>query len=171
MKTRMLTTVAMIAALATPLMATEQLPVSEVDVMTDITDPKSAEAMAKWPTIETDLEMAIAAKLGNPTERDTYKLDVTLVDVRVNDSPVLTDEGYFNTLSGVVTLKDDNFETLRSEPIIVRAVEGEEPVEGIVYMTPDAEDFYTGLVNGFADAAVDVVSEAGNEAVIDNTRN
>lgn len=171
MKTRLMTTVAVVAALATPLMASEELPVSEVDVLTDVTDPKSAEAMAKWPTIETDLEMAIAAKLGNPTERDTYKLEVTLGEVRLNDSPMLTDDGYFNTLSGVVTLKDDNFETLRSEPITVRAVEGEEPVDGIVYMTPDAEDFYAGLVNGFADAAIDVIKDAGNEAVIDNSRN
>ena len=171
MKTRNMTALALIAAFATPVIAADQIPVSHVDVMTDMSDPQSIEAMKRWPDVETDLEMAIAAKLLNPTERDTYKIDVSLVDVRVNDAPVLTDDGYFNTLSGVVTIRDDNFETVWSDPIIVRAVEGEEPVDGITYVTPDAEDFYTGLLGGYADATIAAVNTASEAVKFENPRN
>ncbi|MDC0737253.1 hypothetical protein N6L24_03100 [Cognatishimia sp. SS12] len=143
--------------------------VAEIDVKTELSDFANSNALEYWPDLEKDLSIALANRLKLEDVPNGDRLVVTISDINLNGNPTLPQTGEFNQLEGAVVLydygdetrdADDNGSTTiiaeRSFPLRLSAVAGDviAPADTIV-IPPSKDDFYTALVNGFADATVD----------------
>ncbi|MGC0222183.1 hypothetical protein SAMN05421762_2228 [Pseudooceanicola nitratireducens] len=162
--------IALIAA--TPALALEgPFPIKDIDADTNFQAMENPNALDHYPDLANDIENAIRAR-ADLADEDDYRplnLDIQVTALRLNDNPVLTDDGEFNILEGIVNVYDEaNPQPIRTEPIILEAMEAEVPYPAF---SPDNDDFYKAMVYAFADRAVSIageITELPDEAEIRN---
>jgi len=157
---------------ATPALAVDgPFPVGEVDANTYFESMANPNAMKFYPDVAVDIGNAVRARADMAGE-DAVRpldLDVEITALRLNDNPVLTDDGEFNILEGIVTVRDSYAnESVRTESIILRAEEMETPYATV---SPDNQDFYKAMVYAFADRVIDIADEVTTLPDVGEVRN
>mgnify|MGYP001627859155 FL=1 len=160
MLTKTMTAMGLALTMVTPAMALEgPFPVKEITADTYFDAMENPNALDHYPQIANDIENAIRARV-DMADEDDYRplnIDVQVTALRLNDSPILTDEGEFNILEGIVNVYDSrNADVKQVEPIILNAFEAEVPYPAF---SPDNSEFYTAMVYAFADRAAEMVAE------------
>jgi hypothetical protein len=157
---------------STSAMAVEgPFPIAEIQSDTYFDAMTNPNALEFYPDVAVDVANAIRerAKLAGEDAPRTLDIDVKITAMRLNDNPVLTNDGEFNILEGVVTIRDgEASETVRTESIILRAEEMDVPYTSV---SPDNRDFYKAMVYAFADRAVDTADQVTELAEISEIRN
>ncbi|WP_136635345.1 hypothetical protein [Pseudooceanicola onchidii] len=149
--------IALIAA--TPVLAVEgPFPVGEIATETNFDSMKNPNALDYYPEVAADINAAISerAKVDPGMGERPVDLEVRILSMRLNDDPVLTGDGAFNMLEGLVTVEDSaNGKTVISQPILLNAEEMEVPYLSV---SPENRDFYNAMVLAFADRAVEIAN-------------
>jgi hypothetical protein len=134
--------------------------ISEVDVKAELGDVKDANALEFWPNLETDLEKVIMAEAGPLVAEDGYDLVVSLKEVSLSGSTLLSGEGEFNRLEGwVYFIPDGQTVAQDQEPIIIEAVTAPIPADAIGVIVPDKPVYYAAMLQGFAASTMDRFAE------------
>ncbi|EAQ03298.1 hypothetical protein OB2597_01722 [Pseudooceanicola batsensis HTCC2597] len=142
---------------ATPVFAVEgPFAVKEVDADTYFEAMENPNALDYYPNIAEDIESAVRARADMADDEDyrPINIDIVVTALRLNDSPVLTDEGEFNILEGIVNIRDTaetEADPVISEPVVLRA---EEAAVSYPAFSPDNNAFYNAMVAAFAERAV-----------------
>ncbi|SEP64423.1 hypothetical protein [Thalassovita taeanensis] len=169
MMKKTMTALGLVMALSTTAQAA-QLPVVDVVVTSEIDGIENANAMQYWPEIEGDLESAIEKELTNMVEVNGFIVDVFIQEVRLNDSPVLTDDGRFNYIAGYIDVYEKNENVPHHTlPLILKAYEDDTPQDGVIYVSPDVEDFYGALLTTFAEKTATYLDELPETTPADET--
>jgi len=143
---------------AAPVLAATGM-VKSIDVETDLTDFKNPEAVARWKTLDEDLEQAIALELADRLGEDGVEIDVDMDEVELAN--FFEDQiGAAETqMSGTVHVRDESdhskFETFNltvKMSQIMPLLPEDQPVTVIV---PTSDEVYAALVTGFARAVAD----------------
>lgn len=144
----------------TPALAVEgPFPVREVDTITSFEAMENPNALQFYPNVAEDVENAIRAGADMMDEDDIrpLDLDVRITSMRLNDDPVLVNDGEFNILEGFLVIRDGiPEETITTEAIMLRAEEMSVPYTSV---SPDNRDFYNAMVAAFADRVVTLAGE------------
>lgn len=149
---RVSTAIGLALAIAAPAYALDEpLPVSNVKVETALQGVETADAIAIYPNINTDLETAIWGELKNPQTAggEGYDINVRLTSLSLDAQPVGPD-GKFNTLEGAVTYTQPHASApVKTVPITIRATSADVPM-GVIAISPDTADYYTAMLAAFA---------------------
>lgn len=160
---RSLTAIALIAMTSVPAFATdEQLPVVAVDVTSLELAAGNSNALSFYPEINDELREAILAELDNKVTDGSqgYEVDVLITAVLLNDSPVLSEDGRFNVLEGLVKVThEDSNKPVTTIPVILHAMAAETPIDGVTYVQPGVDDFYDAMLAAFAKATETALTE------------
>lgn len=137
--------------------------ISDVEVKVELGDYANSNALDYWPSLAEDLGKAIIERVDLTTEVKDPSITVHISKVAVDDNPVLTDDGRFNQLIGVVQVapgetaltteknKLGEVELVQNYPLLMHAVAGEADAgEGWITIPPSQDDFYNAMVNAFA---------------------
>lgn len=142
---------------ATPVLAFEgPFPVGEVDTVAYFDSMKNPNALDYYPDVAADVDAAIIDRVGRSDDSDARKVDVDvqITSMRLNDNPILTDDGDFNILEGIVTVRDAiGREVVAYEQITLKAEEMSVPYAST---SPDKDAFYTAMVSAFADRTAEI---------------
>ena len=153
-----MTAVGLAMIVATPVLAVEgPFPVREVDASTHLEAFENPNALDYYPDVAADVDAAVAAKVDAAPEDAEHSLGLSIkvTALRLNDNPVLTDDGKFNIMEGVVVVYDKEGDSpLKNEAIILRA---EEMPTAMPAFSPDNRDFYIAMVDAFADRTAEIV--------------
>jgi hypothetical protein len=167
-----MTAIGLSLAIATPVMALEgPFPIKDVDADTTLQAMDNTNALEFYPNIATDIENAIRARVDMADDEDyrPLNIDVLVTGLRLNDSPMLTADGEFNVLEGMVEVIDSrNPEVRFAQPVLLEAFAAEVPYPAF---SPDDKDFYTAMVYAFADRAAEfaaTVDELPDEGEVRN---
>lgn len=153
----MLMTAASTLVLMTAAPVLAETMVSEVDVTMDLAAIKNEKAAAYWTSAADDLENAIVARVADRTDDDGARVTVDI------DALSLADwfETAFNIdqsqLKGHVLLMSAENTHLGSYDVSVSypdAVLLMPEGTDVAAIAPDNRDYYTAMINGFADAVV-----------------
>lgn len=145
----------------------EQLRVNSIDVTVELPVAEGANALELWPTIESDLETAIATDIADQIGESIHDVRVNLNEVSLDGAYVLEPGGAFNTMAGFVNVfRDDETVPLESFPLRLEAYSASavNAPEGAIILPPEQEAFYDALIMAFAAetgkhlATVDVMS-------------
>ncbi|WP_375173203.1 hypothetical protein [Pseudooceanicola sp.] len=157
---------------ATPALAVDgPFPVAEIETDTYFEAMTNSNALQFYPDVAVDLANAIRQRVALAGDDDprTLDVDVQITAMRLNDNPVLVNDGEFNILEGVVTLRDTvGGEDVRNAPIILRAEEMDVPYTSV---SPDNRDFYTAMVYTFAERVAQMTEEVDELQPIGEIRN
>ena len=119
--------------------------------------------------MDKDLGQAIAERVKFDDSAKAPRVRVEINRIAIDGDTILSDSGEFNQLEGTVRVykglsadnaspevASSNDEAVRSFPFRLKAetAEGEAP-EGWVLVAPSKDDFYTVLVNAYADGVVE----------------
>jgi hypothetical protein len=151
---------AMVAALAatSPSFAQELSTVQSIDVTADLSAVNNAEAAAYWASLDTDLESAIATRLGDRIADEGIEITVDVEEVSLSNG--FTDAiGLADTrLVGDINVVDEADRTRNQFYQLAIDVNMARPmmVAGTDEATlpTDTRVFYDAMVNAFADALV-----------------
>jgi len=154
-----MTAIGLAMVVATPVVALEgPFPIKDIDADTYFEAMDNTNALEFYPEIATDVENAIRSRVDLADDEDVRPLniDVQVTGMRLNDSPMLTDQGEFNVLEGIVTVTDARNPEIRFvEPVLLEAYEAEVPYPAF---SPDDSEFYTAMVYAFADRAAEIAA-------------
>lgn len=158
-------------ATAGPLLALDKT-VSSVEVTSNLNAYQNNNVLKFWPTLDLDLEQAIASKLNVNERLDVPGISVEINKVTIDGDTVLPDSGEFNQLEGVVTTNEsrnkgsagthtENWEEkIGSYSLRLTANSAEREIpDGWVGVAASQDDFYTSLIDGYADAVVERIEE------------
>ncbi len=144
----------------------------KVEVKAELGDVKDANALDYWPTIESDLAKVIEAEAGSNVSEDGYDVIVSLKEVSLSGSTLLTGEGEFNTLSGWVYFIPNGEQVAQDEQdIIIKAVTAPVPDDAIGVIVPGKPVFYEAMLDGFASSAIKRLNELDSTPVTSNKEN
>jgi len=165
MKRIILGTVAAVSLMAGPALAAEPT-VRELTVTADMADLETANASRYYPHISGDLSAAIYDRVTLDDDPNGYVVDVKLGSVSLDGDTNLPDTAEFNQMEGVVTISSPNTNApLVSYPVQIVANSGGAAVPaGYVAVNPSTDDFYTAMLNGFAEVVSEKMPEAMREA-------
>lgn len=148
-------------AIAGPLAALEKT-VSSVQVQSNLTAYQNNNVLKFWPTLDVDLERAIASKLNVNERADAPRISVEINSVMIDGDTVLPNSGEFNQLEGTVTTNEstnkgssathteDRDDKIGSYSLRVTANSSEREVpEGWVGVAATQDNFYTTLIDGY----------------------
>jgi len=145
-----------LAALSTVASANEEIIFSEINVSAAMGAAENTNALDVFPEIVTDLEQAIASRVqtGSDASLPTIKIDIR--EISLNGNPMLTSLEGFNEISGVVAIADDNNSIgAQSFAVNVAAYPADQIApEGFITVPPSEGDFYSAMIEGFADTVV-----------------
>jgi hypothetical protein len=146
-------------ALASAAFAAEGPAISEIRVDASYSAATGTNAQEKFPGIEDDLRAAIAKRIETSTDAADPVISVDLRRIALDGDTMLPDSAEFNEMDAVVSISGNSGEigaitfTLQ---VVATSDESAVP-EGYIGVSPDPEDFYTAMVNGFADAVASEV--------------
>lgn len=154
-----MTAIGLAMVVATPVMALEgPFPIKDIDADVYMESIGNTNALEFYPEIATDIENAIRARVDLADDEDyrPVNIEVKITGLLLNDSPLLTDQGEFNVLQGIVEIVDSrNPNVKRTEPVLLEAYEAEVPYPAF---SPDNKEFYTAMVYAFADRAAEIAA-------------
>ena len=139
----------------------EPVGVSGVEVETSLGATDGSNALALYPTLNTDLQAAIAQRVTGGQAVHDPVVEVSIRKVALDGDTLLPDSKEFNQLEGVVSLSGETG-TLSgfSFPVKVSAVSGSSAVpEGYIAVSPSAGQFYVAMVEKFADTVAEKLAE------------
>ena len=133
---------------------------ADIDVTVELSDVENSNALDFWPTLEADMERVMTERVAPMYAPDGLDVDVSVTEVSLSGSNLLSDEGEFNTLQGWVYVRDENNGNLVDNfKINLRAETGQVGLQDGMIVLPDMKDFYVALLNAFADKTVERVLE------------
>ena len=134
--------------------------IKDVEVKAELGDIKDANAMNFWPTMAEDLEAAILAKAEDRLADDGYEVVVSLKEVSLSGSTLLTGEGEFNRLEGWVYFIPEGTEVAEDQSdIIIEAVTAPVPDDAIAVIVPGKPAYYAAMLDGFANSTLIKLAE------------
>ncbi|MFX0544212.1 hypothetical protein ACEWPL_001530 [Roseovarius sp. S1116L3] len=158
---------------AGPLAAMEKT-LSGVEVIVDLSAFDDSNALNYWPTLEDDLERAIAEQVNLDDGADAPRISVEINKVAIDGDTVLPDSGEFNQIEGTVTTRAGINETtstsseaaetpdavIGSYPLQMTAVTGDKSApEGWIVISPSQGDFYNALIGAYAMSVVERIGD------------
>ncbi len=144
----------------------------KVEVKAELDDMKGANALEYWPTIESDLAKVIEAEAGSKVSEEGYDVVVSLKEVSLSGSELLTGEGEFNTLSGWVYFIPSGEQVAQDQQdIIIKAVTAPVPDDAIAVVVPGKPVFYQAMLDGFAISTIDRLNALDSTPVTSNKEN
>lgn len=145
--------------LATTAIAQEPTKVKEVDVEADLSAVQNPRAASYWTDIAEDLENAIVARLTDRIADDGVKISVDISEVELaNTFENLTNVADTRMVGQVnVTSETDNteFNSYELTLSVEQALPYFPPGTVVTAITLENRDYYTGMIEGFAQAVVD----------------
>lgn len=142
---------------------------SSVEVEADLSAYSDSNALEFWPTLDKDLSQAIAQRVEFDDSSEAPRVRVEINRIAIDGDTILPDTGEFNQLEGTVQVYEglnagnansevglSNDEAVQSFPFRLTAetAEGEAP-EGWILIPPSKDDFYSALVNAYADGVLE----------------
>jgi hypothetical protein len=125
---------------------------ADIDVTVELGDVQNANALEYWPTIEADMERVMTDRVSENYAPDGVDIDVSVTEVSLSGSKLLSDGGEFNTLKGWVYVRDENNGNLLDTfHINLRAETGEVGWQDGAIKLPAMQAFYDALLEAFAD--------------------
>ncbi len=158
---------------AGPLAAMEKI-LSGIEVKADLSAYEDANVLNFWPTLEGDMNKAIASKVTVDDGAVAPRISVEINKVAIDGDTVLPDSGEFNQIEGTVTTHaglnekssssseaaDGPDEVIGSYPLHMTAVSGDqEAPEGWIVVAPSQDDFYSALIDAYATSIVERIEE------------
>lgn len=154
MKTLMLLTTSATLCVAT-LASAEQVSFSDIDVTVELGDVQNANALEYWPKIEADMEKVMTERVSAFYAPDGVDIDVSITEVSLSGSKLLSEGGEFNTLKGWVYVRDENNGNLLDTfHINLRAETGQVGWQDGAIKVPEMQAFYEALLEAFAEKTV-----------------
>lgn len=145
--------------LATTALAQEPTMVKEVDVEADLSAVQNPRAASYWTNIADDLENAIVARLTDRIADDGVKVSVDISEVELaNTFENLTNVADTRMVAQVnVTSETDNtkFNSYELTLSVEQALPYFPPGTVVTAITVENRDYYTAMIEGFAQAVVD----------------
>lgn len=159
MKNLMLLTTAAAISMAT--FATAQdVAFADIDVTVELGDVENANALDYWPSIEADMEKVMTERVSAFYAPDGVDIDVSVTEVSLSGSKLLSDGGEFNTLQGWVYVRDENNgKLLDTFHINLRAETGTVGWQDGAVKLPEMQAFYDTLIEAFAEKTVQGVKD------------
>ncbi len=154
---------------ATTAWASQDVSLYDVEVRAEQSDFSDSNALKYWPNLEADLQRAIVDRVELSGAAEDPRIEVEISKISVDGDTFLPDSGEFNELEGIVKIyegdpavtvqgkagSDQNL-PISSSPLRLsaRSPEGNPP-EGWVMVPPSRDDFYTVMVEAFAEKIVE----------------
>lgn len=159
MKNLMLLTTATAISLAS-FASAQDVTFGAIDVTVELSDVENANALDYWPTIEADMEKVMTERVSAFYAPDGVDIDVSVTEVSLSGSQLLSNGGEFNTLQGWVYVRDENNgNLLDSFHINLRAETGQVGWQDGAIKLPEMQAFYDALLEAFADKTVARVND------------
>ena len=132
----------------------------EVDVKAELGDVNQANALDYWPTIEDDLENVIRARAGSMVSDDGYDVVVSLREVSLSGSTLLSGEGEFNKLEGYAYFIPGGETVAQEQDLIsIEAVTAPVPADAVAVIVPGKPVYYAAMLEGFASKTMEILGE------------
>ena len=157
-----MTAVGLVLLVATPAMAVEgPFPVRDIEGTATFESDMNPNALQFYPDVAKDVEAAAREASPRAADDSSRPLDVkiNITALRLNDNPVLTDDGNFNVMEGVVTVYDamrPEAGPIKTDSVLVSA---EQMQTAMPSFSPDNRDYYNAMVAAFADRAVKIAGD------------
>lgn len=135
--------------------------VSGVDVETQLGAIESDAALALYPTMNEDLEVAIAQRVTGGDGVDDPVVKVRINKLALDGAALIPGSEKFNEMEGVVSLQGESDEMSGISFVVkVAAIEGSRQApEGYIMVPPSDADFYQAMMNTFADNVAEKLAE------------
>lgn len=160
-------------ALATTAWAAQDVSLYDVEVRAELNDFADSNALTYWPDLEADLQKAIIERVNLSGDDADPRVEVEISKVSVDGDTYLPDSGEFNQLEGVVKVYEGespvtvqgqvNAEVdnpISTYPLRLSAQAGDTAApEGFVVIPPSQDDFYTAMVQAFAETVVEDIDK------------
>ncbi len=133
---------------------------SEIDVSIELNGAASANAMAYWPDIETDLEAIMLQRISSVFDPNGLFVNVSVTEISMDGETELVDKGDFNTLRGLAYVREE-----QGGPVIDAVAFGLRAEIWQLGLTDEMtnldgkEEFYVTMLNRFADNLVNRVNQ------------
>ncbi len=136
--------------------AQEQVEFSDINVEASMSAATNSNALQVFPEIEADLQTAIASRVLTSDDASDPTIRIDIRQISLNGNPMLVGSNDFNEIQGVVDISDPNNDIGgQSFPVNIAAYAADQAIpEGYVVIAPSQSDFYTAMINGFADSVV-----------------
>ena len=163
----------LVASVAVPAVASQDVSLYDIDVRAELSDFADSNALKYWPDIERDLQEAIAERVDLSGKDEDPRIEVEITKISVDGDTILPDSGEFNQLEGIVKIYEgeeavavegrdsqDEDGPISASPLRLSAVppSGEAP-EGYVMIPPSQDDFYNAMVEAFARLVVEDIDQ------------
>lgn len=159
MKNLMLLTTAAAISMAT-IATAQDVSFADIDVTVELGDVENANALDYWPSIEADMEKVMTERVSTFYAPDGVDIDVSVTEVSLSGSKLLSDGGEFNTLQGWVYVRDENNGNLLDTfHINLRAETGTVGWQDGAVKLPEMQAFYDTLIEAFAEKTVEGVKD------------
>lgn len=127
-----------------------------VEVKAELGDINNANALDYWPSIEEDLAKVIEAEAAPNVSENGYQVVVSLKEVSLSGSKLLSGRGEFNHLEGwVYFIPEGETVAQDQDDVIIEAVTAPVPNDAIAVIVPGKPAFYAAMLEGFAVSTVD----------------
>lgn len=131
----------------------------EVDVSIQL-NADSSNALGFWPSIEPDMEAVMKQRISTIFNPNGLHVTVSLDTVSNDGSGTLADSGEFNTLGGLALVrKEPNGPVVNVVEFSVTALPWQLGIEDGMFVLNDKADFYTAMLNHFADEMVTQIGD------------
>ena len=125
--------------------------VSTIEVTASYDAAQDTNAEALFPEISSDIELAIAELVPQSDDAADPVIRVEIRKIALNGDTILPDSAEFNELEGIVSISTESGNGSQTFPVAITAVMDETAVPaGYVAIPPSLDDFYVGMVAGFA---------------------
>ena len=159
MKNLMLLTTAAAISLAS-IVSAQDVTFGDIDVTVELGDVENANALDYWPSIEADMERVMSERVSAFYAPDGVDIDVSVTEVSLSGSKLLSNGGEFNTLQGWVYVRDENNGNLLDTfHINLRAETGAVGWQDGAVKLPEMQAFYDALLEAFAEKTVEGVND------------
>lgn len=169
LKKTVLATAVSAVALSSAAFATEGPAISEIRVDASYSAAEDTNAAEFFPGIAGDIQTAIAERITTSDDAADPVVDVDLRSISLDGDTILPDSTEFNQMEAVVSISGNSGEidSLTFPVQVVAMTDTAAVPEGFVAVSPNRDDFYNAMINGFADAVAMEVSavNASGEAV------
>lgn len=130
---------------------------SEIDVTVQLGE---SNALDLWPDIEPDMEAVMNQRITSIYNPNGLHVTISLDEVSLNGTKTLSDDGEFNTLSGLALVrKEDGGPVVQVVEFSHRAQPWEVGIADGMFILSDKADFYVAMLNRFADEMVTQIGE------------
>lgn len=156
---------AMLSMSAAPLFA--NAPVSAIDVGIENLGIADFEAQPFVGQLTRDLKQAIAERVILADNAQSVDIDVEIRNLSLNGLPVGEDAMNFNEMDGVVAIKAAGTpDTVLTYPVQLAAYQADVTApEGWTVVSADNDDFYTAMVEKFAEETVEWLAQVNTAEV------